>query len=220
MGSIRPPAHSSTVTGPNAHARSQGVRLTAAERVKAQEGFLEQFRKTGIITAACEAMRISRETVKRWRKSRAFEEQFQEAQTIAAEILETEAWRRGMQGVTKPAISNGQIVYEYEPLLDERGQPRFDGNGKQMFKRGKRVEIREYDSGLLKMLLEHNHPKYRKSQDINISGNVLPPVVTISLATAQPPEPEEPPSYDEDGAAIPAPGAIESADDWDDEDEG
>ncbi len=63
------------------------------------------------ITKACEAVGISRRVVYQWQeKDEAFSLSFNEANAIATEHLEAEAWKRATRGTKKPVYQGGQLV--------------------------------------------------------------------------------------------------------------
>lgn len=65
------------------------------------------------ITKACEAAGISRRVVYQWQeKDEAFSLAFHEANAIATEQLEAEAWKRATSGTPRPVYQGGVLVGE------------------------------------------------------------------------------------------------------------
>ena len=111
--------------------------------------FLAAYRDNGIIRAACRIARISPMTVARRRESDpAFARAYLEANAMAVDILESEAWRRAVRGVVKTRT----VTME-------------DKDGKRLVRT---ESVTEYSDGLLKFLLQGNRPeKYREQIDHN-----------------------------------------------------
>ena len=114
------------------------VRLTRAR----QERFLKALADTGSVTAAVAVTGTSRSRVYELRKvDPAFAAEWDEAEEIAADRLENEARRRGVEGVPEPLVSGGRIV------RDDDGQP---------------IAIRRYSDALLLALLKAHRPPRRE----------------------------------------------------------
>lgn len=116
------------------------------------KAFLSAFVETGgIYTKACAAARIHPSVpYDAARGDASFAAAWEEARETATDLLEAEAFRRGVEGITKPAISGGKIV------KDDEGRP---------------VILREYSDRMLELLLKANRPeKYRER--IDVSGKV------------------------------------------------
>jgi hypothetical protein len=98
------------------------------------------------ITQACEAAGISRRVVYDWQeKDEGFSLLFNEANAIATEVLEAEAWRRGHDGIEKPVYQGGKRV----------------------------GSIREHSDTLLIFLLKARAPeKYRDNVNVNHGGQI------------------------------------------------
>lgn len=87
--------------------------MTRAQIARYKELFIEHFARTANITTAAEIVGISRRVVYVWlEKDEQFSLAFNEANAIATERLEAEAWRRGVEGVTNetPIMHQGQQV--------------------------------------------------------------------------------------------------------------
>jgi len=73
--------------------------------------FLEALAARGNVTAAAHAAGVSRACAYLNRQNDdTFAKAWEEAEEIAADRLEAEAWRRGVEGVEEPVISLGKVV--------------------------------------------------------------------------------------------------------------
>jgi hypothetical protein len=76
-----------------------------------QRRFLKALTRTGCISDACRAVRISRETVRRHRNKWAeFDGKVTDALGLAAAELETIAWKRATVGAEEKVIRDGKVV--------------------------------------------------------------------------------------------------------------
>jgi len=137
--------------------RRKGQRMTPAQRIEAQATFLATYEKTANVLTAAEQTGISRVLVYYWLEH---DEQFLLAYGLAEQAaklnIEAEIHRLAVDGVEKPLVSMGGMVYE--------------GKGKER----KKVVIREYSDVLLMFYAKKKMPEYReKGVTIN---NVLPKV--------------------------------------------
>jgi hypothetical protein len=114
------------------------LKLTRAR----QEGFLKALAGIGNVTGAAVVAGTSRTRVYELRKADpAFAAAWDEAEEIATDALEAEAWRRAVDGVSEPVVSSGRIV------RDDDGQP---------------IAIRRYSDHLLLALLKARRPARRE----------------------------------------------------------
>lgn len=111
-----------------------------------QATFLKALARRGIVAAACRAARVSRTTVyERRRDDAEFAAAWEEAEEIAADVLEEEGWRRAHNGTLKPVYYQG----------DEVGA------------------VREYSDTLLIFLLKSRNPKkFKDNLDVNHRGTI------------------------------------------------
>lgn len=114
--------------------------------------FLKHFRVLGNVSAACAAAGITRRgTVYDWQEhDDAFAAAYREAEIQATEVLEAEARRRAVDGVTKETgiFHHGQLI-------------------------GTQVEV-SYSDTLLIFLLKARAPeKYRERHDVTTGGQPL-----------------------------------------------
>lgn len=115
----------------------------------AREAFFAAFEQRGNVTEAAKAIGIGRRRIYEVRESDPeFAARWKEAEQIAADTLEREAWRRAVEGVNKPIMYKGQVV----------------------------EHVTEYSDQLLERLLEAHRPeKYRRPRDgdsgVNLTQN-------------------------------------------------
>ncbi len=105
--------------------------------------FLKMLADTGNVRLACKAVRIERSTAYKARDADPeFRAKWDEMIENACDLLEAEAWRRGVYGTLKPVFYKGMLC------TDRRGQP---------------TGIQEYSDTLLALLLRGHRPdKYRE----------------------------------------------------------
>lgn len=123
--------------------------LRTAQR--ARETFLEELARRGIVTDACRAAGIGRQTVYEWRaKDEAFAQAWSDAVDTAMDTAEREAWRRAVEGVDEPVF--GRVAKDQD---------------------GEIGVIRKYSDGLLTTVLKAGRPeKYRERTDVHHSGAI------------------------------------------------
>lgn len=114
-----------------------------SEPVK-QRAFLAAFAETCTISGAAERARIARPTHYRWLQDASYAERYSAAREEAVERLVAEVRRRGVDGVDRPVMYQGELV----------------------FHRGKQVIIREYSDSLLMFLLKKLDPSFRENATI------------------------------------------------------
>lgn len=105
-----PPPSGSAATRADRQRPSLSAR--AQERsVGKQRAFLRAFAELGAIQAACRASRIGRRTIYDWLgRDEKFAREFELARDAAADLLEAEARRRGVEGVPEGVFFGGKIV--------------------------------------------------------------------------------------------------------------
>lgn len=109
--------------------------------IKNKARWLEAHRRSGIITATCQATGIGRTTVYDWTvNDPEFAKAKLEAENEAIELLEAEARRRAFEGTEKPIYQGGKLA-------------------------GK---VREYSDTLMIFILKAKKPEYRDRHDINL----------------------------------------------------
>src|SRR5258707_4031649 len=146
-------------------------RATPIKNAK-QDAFLEEFAQHGNITLACRKVEIDRSTLYRWKeKSDTFLFKFNQAMEEAKDNIRAEIYRRAHDGIEEPVLAQGQLVYEYEPVLDADGTQRKDDKGKLMWQRGKMVTVRKYSDTLLIFHAKMLMPEYREKQQLDIHAD-------------------------------------------------
>ncbi len=111
--------------------------------------FLATLAESGNVTVAAQAAGVSRSGVYVQRQlDDAFAKAWEEAEEVAADRLEAEAWRRAVEGVAEPLVSAGKLV------SGEDGRP---------------MVIRRYSDNLLALLLRAHRPeKYRERTSVEL----------------------------------------------------
>src|SRR5688500_3930372 len=104
-----------TKTTGSAKARN-ATRTTRTNR--AHEKFLEVLRRTCNVSEAARGAGISRDTAYRHRTDPTFALAWDEAEQEAADALEREAWRRGVEGTQKPIVYKGKVTAHYLEYSD------------------------------------------------------------------------------------------------------
>jgi hypothetical protein len=127
------------------------------------------------MTRAAEAARISRRSAWGWlQRDARFADAFRDAGEQAADLLETEARRRAIEGIEEPVIWQGQLA----TVPDPNGGPPIP------------LTIRKYSDTLLIFLLKGARPeKYRERYDFQHTGPGGGPVLVsdpIRTALADP----------------------------------
>ena len=130
------------------------LKLTPAR----QQRFLKALAETGNVSAAVDLAGTSRTRTYELRKvDQAFRASWDEAENIASDRLEAEAWRRAVEGVQEPLVSAGKIV------RDDDGNP---------------IAIRRYSDSMLTLLLKARRPeRFRDRSSIEHTGKNGGPIV-------------------------------------------
>jgi hypothetical protein len=142
------------------------------ERKEAKERFLESLRVDPNVSLACDKAEISRETAYRWRDGdETFKTAWEKAIERTRDVARSSIYQRGILGWLEPAISNGQLVYEMEPVLDEGGHQVFD-KGKPLMKKTKPVMIPKWSDTLAVAYAKANLPEYKEKQQIDLNAQI------------------------------------------------
>jgi hypothetical protein len=153
--------------------RRKGQRMKAQQRIRAQAIFLAVYEHTANIVTAAEQAEIDRTLVYYWQEhDEQFSFAFHLADKAANARIDAEIKRRAIEGVEEPIVSMGQIAYEYEPILDDEGNQKFDKRGKPMFKRGRMLTVRKYSDTLLMFYAKKRMPEYRDKSQLDVTANV------------------------------------------------
>jgi hypothetical protein len=90
--------------------RGRAATAKKVQRVR-KTTFLDQLRRTGNVTVACAQSGVPRTVVYEWRSEDIdFKIGWEQAIDEAADLMEAEAWRRGVQGVTREIYHQGAVV--------------------------------------------------------------------------------------------------------------
>lgn len=91
----------------------------AARTDRAREAFLAKLAESCNVSEACRTAGIGRQTAYDWREDDpGFREDWRRAEEEAADKLEREAWRRGVEGTDKPVTFQGAITATYKEYSD------------------------------------------------------------------------------------------------------
>lgn len=123
--------------------------------------FLEAFESEGMVSRACEAIGISRQTAYAERqRNEEFAVAWADVEERVVETMEREAYRRAVEGVEKPLVSAGKHV----------------------------TDVTEYSDSLLQFLLKARRPeRYRENVKVEHSGG-LTQRVQVDLSKLSPGE--------------------------------
>lgn len=132
--------------------RRSGHHLTKEQRKQAQETFLAAFAVNANVMLSCKRAGVSRNTIYEWGEhDTEFSLRFKQAELDANDVIRAAMYQRAVQGVEKPALSMGRVVYAAD---------------------GKPLMLREYSDSLLSLLAKARMPEFR---DRGPSVNVLLP---------------------------------------------
>jgi hypothetical protein len=120
-------------------------------REAVQRAFLAAFAVTGTISGAAKAADIDRDRHYRWLEEDAsYPERFDSARETFADRIESEAFRRAVEGVSRVRFNGGRV------MLNEDGTPLIE---------------QEYSDTLMAMLLKAKRPtEYRERATHEITG--------------------------------------------------
>lgn len=114
---------------------------------KEKNEFLNYYIQLGTISAAAKKAKISRQTHYDWLKNDKrgeYKRAFEQADKMAADLLEEEAWRRGVTGDLRVIYYKGENIGEQ----------------------------RVYSDQLLALLLKGKKPQYRENAEITTNVNI------------------------------------------------
>lgn len=100
--------------------RTAKTRTTAKPKPRRdwKPAWLEAFRETGLVTRACERAKVGRRTVYDARKDEEFAAAWDAIEAEITEVMEREAFRRAVEGVTEPVVSAGKHVADVQKYSD------------------------------------------------------------------------------------------------------
>ena len=128
--------------------------MTPKMRAAKQRIFVVALAQQGIISEACKAAEISRNTYRYWMEgNEAFADAVEDAFEEAADSLEKEAARRAVHGYDEPVTNKDGLIYMRNPMtgeliLDDDFQP-------------VPLTIKRHSDRLLELLMKGNIPKYK-----------------------------------------------------------
>lgn len=147
----------------------QGGPFTPEQRKEAMELFIEFLKVDSTVILASEYAGINPRTAYRWKdKYSTFAEEWGNAVERTKDVARSSIYTRGILGWDEKAHSNGQVVMEYEAVVDEEGNQRFDEKHRPLFKGGKPLLIRKYSDTLAMGYARANLPEYKEKQQIDL----------------------------------------------------
>ena len=144
----------------------------APDNQTARNCFLTTLGQTGNASAACRASGLSRRQLNMLKqRDPAFATAFGEALDEAADVLEAEAWRRALEGISQPVMKAGQPVFDHST--------------------GEAVTVRRYSDPLLVLLLRGCKPA-KFSQRSSAAGAAPDPYAALREIAADDDPPRAP----------------------------
>jgi hypothetical protein len=131
-----------------------------------RELFLKELARRGNVSDAARKAGAGRRTVYQWREAEeGFAAAWDEALEVAIDRLESEAWRRAVEGVKKPII--GRVGKDEDGILtDDKGRPLY---------------LQEYSDSLMNTLLKAHRPeKYRERSEVKHTGLTIEQAAALS----------------------------------------
>lgn len=149
-----------------------------------ESAFLAALRHCPVVQNACDLAMVDRTTV--WRRRQAdkgFAEAFDEAMEAGIDRAEKEAFRRGVEGFTKPVVHQGRIVYLTRREVDAEGNEHYVV---QLDDQGQPVPLleRTYSDALLGRVLAARRSSYRTSAT-EVSGPGGAPMQVADASTRE-----------------------------------
>lgn len=135
-----------------------------------RNAFLRALASTANVRAACRAGDVPRTTAYRLRNADPkFREEWDTAIQDAYDLLEEEAWRRAIDGISEPVIHQGRLCEVWIGPNGEISATEQDGYVKRPF------TVLRYSDGLLTFLLKGGRPeKYRENLKHIVEGGDKP----------------------------------------------
>lgn len=166
-----------------------GGPMTAEQRREAKALFIETLSSDPNVSLACDRARISRDTAYQWREKDAkFADAWEDAVERTKDVARSSIYQRGIIGWDEPMVSAGQVVYEYEHLLDKDGKPQFDGKGKPIMRRGAMQVVHKWSDTLAIAYAKANLPEYKDKQQLEVSGPGGGPLQAVEIYKVRIPE--------------------------------
>ena len=150
-----------------------GGPMKAAERKEAKALFLEALKRVHTVSLACDYAVVGRNTVYQWREhDSTFADAWEDAVERSKDIARMSMYQRGILGWDEPQVSQGQLVYEYEPVLDANGEPKLDGKFKPILRRVGQAMIHKWSDTLAMGYARANLPEYKDKQHIDLTAQI------------------------------------------------
>lgn len=146
--------------------------------------FLASLRECPVIQRACDLAMVERSTVFRRRQTdKEFAEAYDEAMEAGVDRAEQEAFRRGVEGFTKPVVHQGRVVYLTRREVDAEGNEHYVV---QLDDQGQPVPLleRTYSDALLGRVLAARRSSYRTSAT-EVSGPGGAPMQVADASTRE-----------------------------------
>jgi hypothetical protein len=141
--------------------------------MRAREKFLEALRQDPTVSLACEVAGVARATVYRWREqSKTFAQAWDDAIERCRDVARSSIYQRGILGWDEKVASQGQMVMEYEPVVDDEGNQRFDERGRPLVKGGKPLLVHKWSDSLAALYAKANLPEYKDKPQVNINAQL------------------------------------------------
>lgn len=146
------------------------------KKVQPKKRLLAAYAKTGNVTIACLAAKVSRNSHYRWLETDpTYQKAFDLAQREADDYLEAEARRRALDGIDEPVIYQGELMGEKVEYNDTPEKNHFIP-----------LTVKKYSDTLLIFLMKGARPeKYRDNHRHEISGPGGKPIETKDVLREQ-----------------------------------
>lgn len=144
--------------------------MSAQQRKEAKAVFVASLCKDPNVSLACDNAGMSRNVAYEWReKDEQFAKDWDASIERAKDIVRSAIFQRAAYGWKEIALSMNRVVYDYRPVHDEDGNPRFDDQGRQIMQRGDVVYIHKWDTALQLGWARANLPEFKEEKtEINI----------------------------------------------------
>lgn len=149
-----------------------GGPMTAAQRKEAKTLFLDALSQDPNISAACDHACIGRTTAYMWReKDTVFADNWETALERTKDVARSSIYKRGVLGWDEAVVSQGQAVYEMEPVEDEDGNQVYE-KGRLKMKRGDLMTVHKWSDSLASLYAKANLPEYKDKQTIDLTAQI------------------------------------------------
>jgi hypothetical protein len=142
-----------------------------------QLAFLAAYGRIAGVKAAAKAAKIAHKSHYKWLANPEYKAAFASAQEEAVEHLESEVYKRAMEGIESPVIWQGQLCFE--PLRDPKtGEVLCDRKGTPLLSKTP-LTIRRKSDNLLMFLLKKLDPSYRDNVKVAPTASAPPRIEVI-----------------------------------------